>query len=369
MKRVVLLGGGHAHAYVLRMLIDQPLHDVQLTLVTPYDQHTYSGMLPGLVAGHYVVADVQIDVARLAAAAGATLVRARVTQLDAAQRRVGLADGATLEYDIASLNLGSLPNTAPVPGSAEHALAAKPFEAFLEGWNAVLAGPSRPGAAPLAVALVGAGAAGVELAMAIAYHLHALGRAAAVTLYSDRPMFSGALARRVHAALARSGVHLREPAAVARVEPGGVIVTHAPHATRERYDAVVWTAGAAPLPWLRATGLDTDPGGFVLVDDTLRSVSHPAVFAVGDCATLRDNPHPKSGVYAVRHGDFLARNLRYALAEVPLHRYRPQRRALALISCGARHAIADWSGWTAEGAWVWRWKDWLDQRWVRRFRI
>jgi len=366
MKRVVMLGGGHAHAYVLRMLIDEPLHDVRLTLVTPYDQHTYSGMLPGLVAGHYTVADVQIDVARLAAAAGAALVRGRVTQLDAAQRRVTLAGGATLEYDIASLNLGSLPNTAAVPGSEDNALAAKPFEPFLEGWNAVLA---RSSTAPLTVALVGAGAAGVELAMAITYRLATLGREGVVTLYSDRPMFSAALARRVRSALARSGVQLREPAAVARVEPGGVVVTQAPHATRERYDAVIWTAGAAPLPWLRTTGLETDAAGFVLVDDTLRSVSHPEVFAVGDCATLRDNPHPKSGVYAVRHGDFLARNLRYALAEALLHRYRPQRRALALISCGAQWAIADWSGWTAEGAWVWRWKDWLDRRWIRRFLI
>jgi len=369
MKRVVLLGGGHAHAYVLRMLIDAPLHDARLTLVTPYDQHTYSGMLPGLVAGHYAVADVQIDVARLAAAAGVELLRARVSALDAARRRVTLDDGGTLEYDFASLNLGSLPNTAPVAGSEVHALAAKPFEHFLEGWNALLARPPRPREAPLTVALVGAGAAGVELAMAIAHRLHTLGREAAVTLYSDRPMFQGALARRVRDALGRNGVSLREPEAVARLEADGVVVTRAPHATRERYDAVIWTAGAAPLPWLRATGLDTDAAGFVLVDDTLRSVSHPEVFAVGDCATLRDQPHPKSGVYAVRHGDFLARNLRYALAEVPLHRYRPQRRALALISCGARWAIADWSGLSAEGGWVWRWKDWVDRRWIRRFVI
>jgi len=363
MKRVVLLGGGHAHAYLLRMLIDAPLHDAQLTLVTPYDQHTYSGMLPGLVAGHYAVADVQIDVARLAAAAGVDVLRARVSALDAVRRRVTLDDGATLEYDLASLNLGSLPNTAPVPGSDVHALAAKPFEHFLEGWNALLA---RAGEVPLTVALVGAGAAGVELAMAIAYRLHTLGREAAVTLYSDRPMFAGALARRVRDALGRNGVSLREPEAVARLEPGGVVVTRS---SRERYDAVIWTAGAAPLPWLRATGLDTDDSGFVLVDDTLRSTSHPEVFAVGDCATLRAQPHPKSGVYAVRHGDFLARNLRYALAEVPLHRYRPQRRALALISCGGQWAIADWGGLSAEGAWVWRWKDWVDRRWIRRFVI
>jgi selenide,water dikinase len=361
MKRVVLLGGGHAHAYLLRMLLGEPLAETRLTLVTPYDKHTYSGMLPGLVAGHYAVEDVQIDVARLAAAAGVELLRTQVVGLDADARRVQLADGTTLEYDFASLNLGSLPNTAPVPGSEIHALAAKPFEHFLEGWNALLA---RPGDAPLAVALVGAGAAGVELAMAIAHRFGALGRKGSVTLYSDRPMFGGALARRVAAALARSGVELREPEAVARLEADGVVVTRG---SRACYDAVIWTAGAAPLPWLRATGLDTDTAGFVQVDATLRSLSHPEVFAVGDCATLRDHPHPKSGVYAVRHGDFLARNLRYALAEVPLHRYRPQQRALALISCGARYAIADWSGWTAEGAWVWRWKDWLDRRWVQRF--
>lgn len=363
MKRVVLLGGGHAHAYLLHMLVGEPLADARLTLVTPYDKHTYSGMLPGLVAGHYALEDVQIDVARLAAAAGAEFIRDEVTGLDAAARRVQLADGATLEYDFVSLNLGSLPNTAPVPGSETQGLAAKPFERFLDGWRSLLAQPQE---VPLAVALVGAGAAGVELAMAIAHRLAALGRMESVVLYSDRSMFEAALGRRVRAALARSGVALREPEAVTRLEPGGVVVTRA---SRERYDAVVWTAGAAPLPWLRATGLDTDAAGFVRIDDTLRSVSHPEVFAVGDCATLRDAPHPKSGVYAVRHGDFLARNLRYALAGVPLHRYRPQHRALALLSCGAQWAIADWGGLTAEGAWVWRWKDWLDRRWVRRFRI
>jgi len=361
MKRVVLLGGGHAHAFVLRALIDEPLPHSQLTLVTPYAHHTYSGMLPGLVAGHYAVADVQIDVARLAAAVGAEWRCAQATALDAAQRRVTLDDGTTLEYDIASLNLGSLPNTAVVPGSAQHALAAKPFETFLDGWNALL---GRAGEAPIAVALAGAGAAGVELAMAVAHRLDGLGRKGAVTLYSDRPMFRGALARRVHAALARCGVRLREPEAVTRVEPDGVVVTRA---GSERYDAVIWTAGAAPLPWLGASGLDTDAVGFVQVDDMLRSTSHPEVFAVGDCATLRDHPHPKSGVYAVRHGDYLARNLRYALAEVPCQRYHPQRRALALLSCGTRRAIVDWSGWTTEGAWVWRWKDWIDRRWIARF--
>jgi selenide,water dikinase len=117
------------------------------------------------------------------------------------------------------------------------------------------------------------------------------------------------------------------------------------------------------LPWLRESGLAVDKRGFVLVDEQLRSVSHAEVFAVGDCATLRDAPHPKSGVYAVRHAPVLAMNLRGAQA-----RFVPQRRALSLLSCGARYAIAEWGGVSWEGAWVWRWKDRIDRRWVESFR-
>jgi selenide,water dikinase len=131
----------------------------------------------------------------------------------------------------------------------------------------------------------------------------------------------------------------------------------------EAFDLVIWTAGAFAPPWLRESGLAVDERGFILVDDQLRSVSHPEVLAAGDCATLRDAPHPKSGVYAVRHAPVLAANLRGAS-----RRYVPQRRALMLLSCGARYAIADWGGFSWEGAWVWRWKDRIDRRWVEGFR-
>jgi len=188
--------------------------------------------------------------------------------------------------------------------------------------------------------------------MAVAYRA-----AAAVTLYSDRP----AVGPRVARALERNGVTLHFNTPVTAVEPGPAVLASN---TRESFDLLIWTAGAAPLPWLRNSGLATDAQGFVLVDDKLRSVSHPEVFAAGDCATLRDAPHPKSGVYAVRHGKVLAQNLRGG----ELRSYVPQRRALALISCGSRYAIADWNGLSAEGAWAWRWKDRIDRRWIAGFR-
>jgi len=326
-KRVLLVGGGHAHAWVLREGIPG-----DVTLVTPYPHHTYSGMLPGFIAGHYRLEEIRIDVAALAARAGVKLVLGRVASLDADRRIVRLDDGAALPYDVASLDVGS-DSAAP-----DYALAAKPFETFMEQW---LEAKDRV----RTLAVVGGGAAGVEMAMAVAHRANAR-----VTLYSDRPMFRAGLARRIARQLARTGVELR--AGVAFQER-----------MREGYDLVIWTAGAAALPWLRHSGLMVDERGFVLVDDTLRSVSHPEVFAAGDCATLRDVPHPKSGVYAVRHAPVLAANLGGAD-----RRYVPQRRALALISCGERFAIADWNGLSVEGAWVWRWKDRIDRRWVEGFR-
>lgn len=324
MKRVLLIGGGHAHAWVLLRGLDG-----DATLVTPYPHHTYSGMLPGFVAGHYRLEEIRIDLAALAARAGVKLVLGRVAALDAARRAVRLEDGSELQYDLASLDVGA---EAGAPG---YALAAKPFEPFMEQWLEV-----KDRARTIAV--VGGGAAGMEMAMAAACRTNAR-----VTVFSDRPMFRPGLAERIARQLAHNNVQLRKAAYAG-----------------EAFDLVIWTAGAAALPWLRESGLATDERGFVLVDARLRSVSHAEVFAAGDCATLRDSPHPKSGVFAVRHAAVLAANLGGAD-----RRYAPQRRALALLSCGARYAIADWGGVSWEGAWVWRWKDRIDRRWVERFRL
>jgi selenide, water dikinase len=360
-KQLLLLGGGHAHAFVLRSLIGAPVAGARVTLVTPNRHHLYSGMLPGLVAGHYALGECVIDLARLAARAGAAVVYDRVAALDPRRRTARLERGGELEYDVASLNLGSLPNFAGVPGAAERALAAKPFEPFVAAWEALRA---RGRSQTLRVAVAGGGAAGVELAMAMAHALAAGGRPGGIELYADRPAFAPRLGRRVARALARAGVALHPSTAVDAVEPGPVVRAAG---ARRSYDALVWATGAAPHPWLAATGLTLDPSGFVLVDDRLRSISHPQLFAGGDTATLLGASLPKSGVYAVRQGAVLARNLRRALESRPLESYAPQRRALALISCGARYAIAAWDGLAAEGHWVWRWKDRIDRRWIAAF--
>lgn len=342
MKRILLAGAGHAHLAVLRALKEEPLHGARFALVSPRAKQLYSGMLPGVVAGHYRRHEAEIDVARLAEAAYAELIEGAVAKLDPRRRLVTLQDGAELEYDVLSLNVGSR-IAPPIPGAAL-AVPAKPFDAFFERLkDATLA----------RVAIAGAGAAGTELAMALRY------RGAAVTLYSEQGELTPERAR---AAVRRMGIDLRPGMPVTALEPGPVVVSGS---SRQAFDLVILATGASPLPWLRASGLACDEAGFVQVTDTLQSASHAEVFAAGDCAALAPQPVPKSGVYALRQGETLAQSFRRVVAGEPPLPYRPQRHALLLLSCGRRYAIATRGPWSAEGRWAWWWKNRIDRRWIR----
>jgi selenide,water dikinase len=339
-KHVLLVGAGHAHAWLLAALAQTPIRGVRITLVSPYPRQIYSAMLPGVIAGHYRRSEAEFDVAGLAERAYAGFLPGEVVRLDAERRVATLADGRSLAYDIASLNAGSRTDLS-VPGAAEFALPVKPFERLLERLRVI----SR-------VAIAGGLAAGAELAMALAY------RGGAITLYSEAASFPPRLTERIERALRKRGVDYRPGMRIDALEPGPVVVAGR---ARQQFDLVLWATGAAPLPWLANSGLALDARGFVQVDQSLRSVSHPDVFVVGDCAALGE---AKSGVHAVRHGRVLEQNLRNVLLGWPMYPYAPQPRALLLLTCGRRYAIAARGNWSSEGFSVWWWKNWIDRRWM-----
>jgi selenide,water dikinase len=338
-KRILLAGAGHAHAVVLASLVRSPLYGGSITLVSPRARQLYSGMLPGVVAGHYRAAQASIDVAGLAARAYAEFIEDSIVAIDPARRSVTLSGGQSVGYDVLSLNVGSRVELS-APGAAEHAVPVKPFENLLER-------QARH------VAIAGGGAAGVELAMALRH------RGAEVTVFSERDAFAGDAARRITRALKRRGVDYRRGMRADAIEPGPVVVSGS---ARQQFDLVLWAGGAAPLPLLAQSGLALDEQGCVRVDETLRSVSHPDVLAAGDCAALGE---AKSGVHAVRQGAVLADNLRCLVSGMRLQPYRPRDKALLILTCGARYAIAMRGEWSAEGRWVWWWKNAIDRRWLR----
>lgn len=366
-QRILLVGGGHSHVEVLRRFALRPDPRVALTLVSPEPGTAYSGMLPGLVAGLYTRAETHIALRPLAHWAGARFLTDRVEALDLYTKTAAMADGVREPFDLVSLDVGSVPDDR-VAGARAHAIGVKPVPDFLAAWERMqldaAAGTLRT------IAVVGGGAAGVEIVLAMHARLAgALGAGAPrFALITDRPHLlpehPPAVRARFGRILVERGVvlHLDSPATA--VEPGAVVVAHG---RRIAADRIVWAVAASAPPWLAASGLACDGRGFVRVDAALRSPSHPFVFAAGDCATQIGQPRPKSGVFAVRQGPPLAANLRSAAHGTPPTPYVPQRRALALITTGGRHAIASRGPFVAEGAWVWRWKDRIDRRFMAKY--
>lgn len=361
-RDLVLLGGGHAHALALRMLAMVPPAGLRMTLVSDTAFAPYSGMLPGLVAGHYEFDETHVDLRRFCAARGVRFVEAAATGIDIGARRVLLADRPALEYDLLSINTGAQPELDSVPGAREFAVPVKPVGSFYRRWQSL---EQRLRERPdHHIVVVGGGAGSVELALAMR---HRLGAGPRITLLCGDELLaaynSGARAL-VQRQLAARAVECREHTRVVAVAAGRVA-----SATGESldYDELVWCTGVVPPDWLRTTGLPLDERGFIQLEDTLQVVGHPGVFAAGDVAVQVANPRPRAGVYAVRQAPVLARNLAAAAAGRALRSHRPQRRFLSLLSLGERSAVADRGLFRAGGAWVWRWKDRIDRRFMAQF--
>jgi selenide,water dikinase len=367
MKRLLLLGGGHAHVFVMRDFGAAPPPATRVTVLSRAPFTPYSGMLPGLLAGLHRLEDSHIDLAWLAGETGCEFIAAEATEIRPTAREVKCADGSTFGYDLLSVDTGSTPAIDGVPGAREHALPVKPVDRFLAEWQRI---EKRVAAGEyLRLAIVGGGAGGVELLLSLQHRLQVAAAGNArfllVTDQSDiltthnrtvRNIFRGVLAARQ--------VEVLPGHEVVGVEPGAL---HCAGGVRIEADVAVWVTTAAAPAWIADAGLATDHRGFMAVDNSLRSISHSDIFGAGDVATMVDHPRPKSGVQAVRQGPPLARNLRLALSGAPLSQYVPQRSALALIGTGDRHAVASWGPLAAKGKWVWWWKNYIDRRWMRKY--
>jgi selenide,water dikinase len=369
LKDLVLVGGGHAHVHVLKNFGMRPMPGVRLTLIGRDVETPYSGMIPGFVAGHYTFEECHIDLAKLTGFAGARLIHAEAIGIDRLEKCVLLRGRPPLAYDLLSLDVGSTPSIGGIPGAKECATPVKPIAELGRKWLAFLE-RIRGHRGPLRIVVVGGGAGGVELALAIDHRLRREVPQAqiAMNLVTKGEILEGqapAAQTRTRNILACRHIHLIEHDSVTSITQDAVLL-----ASNERLesDSVFVVTEAGAQEWFRKTGLALDPRGFVAVEPTLRTVSDASIFAVGDCATVLAHPRPKAGVFAVRQGPPLAENLRRALLGQPLKPFTPQRRGLSIIGTADGRALAMRGAWAAEGKWAWRWKDWIDRRWMRGYR-
>ena len=357
----MLAGGGHAHVEVLRSLAMKPVPGLRLTLISRSRTAIYSGMVPGYVAGQYSLADISVNLDRLCVLGGHRLIIGEIEGLDPVAGRFHLAGRPAIGFDSASINVGSSPDLDALPGAREHATPVKPIEGFARRFALVEQNPDAG-----RIALIGGGAGGVELALALSArfperrfdlidrHPHLLHRLPASA--------SRWAARRLQA----RGVGLHLGQGVSAMTAEGPLLQDG---TVLKADLSLIVTGSKAPAWIGASGLKTDDRGFMTVDAALRSVSHPAISAAGDCADYSAFPREKAGVFAVRAGPGLADNLRRTAQDQAHRALTMQRRGLQLIGDGKGAALAIWGGLTLTrpGAALFRWKDRIDRLWMTRY--
>lgn len=369
-RHVLLVGGGHAHAVALRQLAKHSTaSSIRLSLVSPSTHNLYSGALPGVIAGHWPAEAIGVPLQPLCDAAGVQFIQGKVTALDPDARTVILETGAKIAFDLASLDIGSGIRPLAIPGSDDNVIAIRPIAPFLEQWQSTLYRMKKGSVSP-SVIVIGAGLAGIEVALAIHYRLQQEGMSVRrVHLVDTAEDIAGssahALRRRLAAALRQADVGFKLQTRIQSVQDSTVTLS-----TGEDIETalVINCAGSAPHGWVSQTGLNT-VAGRVEVDACLRSTSHPHVWAAGDTSYFKPEPLAPAGVFAVRAGPVIAENIRRYTEITPLSEYHPQSDYLKLISLGGQRAVAEKFGFTLQGDWVWYLKKFIDFSFLREHSL
>jgi selenide,water dikinase len=360
-RTIALIGGGHAHVEVLRQLALTPPIDADFALFNPSPSVWYSGMLPGVIAGHYTANEAKVNLWALCQRARVRFFESSVTAVSATNAVLEASHGERHQFDLASLDIGSVSRPLPTAPGA-YVVTVKPIEPML----AAITEFDSVRAAGLVVRVVGGGAAAVEVALALAFRWRGVKNRRVSIVTAERLMHG--FPRRVRALALRAcrqdGVEVLENSPVEHIEPTRIRLTSGRLIDTQ---LTVLATGYAPAPLLERTDLTRTNDGSVHVSRTLQSTSHPIVFAAGDCAHPTGASVPKSGVYAVRQGPLLAANILAQLGGGALQEYRHNGNSLMLLSLGEQRAIATRNGLAMCGDWVWRWKDRIDRAWMNKY--
>lgn len=375
-RTLVLLGIGHTNAHVMRQWISDPIADCRLVCVSIFPTATYSGMLPGTLAGQFDDGEMRIDLETFAEHAGAELVRGHASGIDLDSGQLLFSDRDPIQFDVLSIGVGST-----LAGLAQHRdsrtlVPIKPMQTFLTRLDAridqAVGAASRDAESVVRLAVVGGGVAGVEVALCLQQHV--LGARSdhrfEITLHHASDRIANGLRRRtvrlLESLLRERRIEVRYDSEVTDVRDSAVITSDG---SEHAADVVVWATGAAPPSVLAEFPLEKDQRGFLATTSTLQSKTDARIFAVGDCGTIIDSPSPKAGVYAVRQSPILWHNIHAFLRGGVLNRYRPQQDYLKLINTGKRKAVMEYGWLSLQAGWCWHLKTWIDKRFVQNYQF
>lgn len=361
-NNIVLVGGGHTHALFLKRLQQRFLRDAQITLLSASRYTAYSGMLPGVISGHYSPESAHIDLQRLALESGCDFKEGVVCQLDPDTQRVTLATDERIDYDLLSINTGST-QSGFIAGP--QCLSIKPVQPFLHWLYRDLPEQLKGRTSPFELVIVGAGAAGVETALALKHRYQQ--QSVNIHLVSSGKVLAGhspAVQKMGLAELVEKSIKVHPDFKVSTFDKHRILSERG----ESLYcDQLILATSASAHPWPSEAGLATDERGFIVVNDSLQSISHSNVFAAGDVASIHGVDVPRSGVIAVRQAPVLFHNIASTLLAKPLKPFRTRQHSLALLSCADGKAMASRGWFRAKGRAVWHWKDLIDRQFMKQF--
>lgn len=391
MRHLLLLGAGHAHIYLLQNLAtmakNAQLPPLKISLVSPHANTYYSGMIPGFIAGHYHLEECAIHIPALLKNSDIQWYPCHAEAIDLAAKKVLLDNHEYLSFDLLSIDTGAGLDQhlleQRLPGASTYGISLRPLETLAQKWpdivqsltNKSISSRSEPMKAPI-ISVVGGGAAAFEIACSLANRFPT----ASLHLFSGLQGVGANYPRNVQLAMLKQLQHLgielhtqkvfklhAQSIEVGESDSNNILETNNKKSKLTMVSHMTWLAMGSMAPaWLKNSGLALDAQGFIQVNCFQQSVSCSDVFAAGDVASRIDQDHPRSGVYAVRAGPALARNIILYLKGETLIPHQLPSTTLNLLACGRTYGIANYGSYCLQGSWVWHWKNWIDRRFMKK---
>ena len=366
-KNLVLIGGGHSHILLLKKMGMKPIKGLNITLVTPDPELVYTGMLPAAILGAYSFDQIKIDLIKLSKFAKCRIVFSYVNKINLDRKEIHLGERTPIEFDMLSLDIGINYQLNNIPGSEKFSIPVKPFDNFIYNWNKFVLNLKASVNIPK-LSIIGAGAAGCELALCINYKIKSLGLKPIINLI-DKNDIAGNLPNKaknkILKLLNENNIRLLDNINISHINKGRI---HCEDGEIISSDLILSAAGGKPQNWLSETGLYLEEG-FISINQCLQSTSHDFVFAAGDCASIVSNPNQKAGVFAVRAAPFLYQNIRNYISSKKLIKYNPQKFFLQALTIDNKKALLFWGNFFLYGTLPWIFKDFIDRSFVNKFYI
>ncbi|WP_408011367.1 FAD-dependent oxidoreductase [Pseudalkalibacillus sp. A8] len=362
MKKLLLVGGGHAHLYVIKQLQRYTIPNVEVTLISPDCYQYYSGMMSGFIEGLYELYEIRINLKDLAQRSQINWVKDKVMAIHPNERKIVTGKGDLYDYDVISFDIGSLTRGLELPRVSEFATLIKPNYHFPDAITNTEVAEK--------IVIVGGGAAGIEISLALKARRQKQGIRTEITLISSGELLASEnkrISRKIEKIILGKGIKLVKGETVQEVQSRALFTSSN---TRVVYDKLIWLTGPKAPGLFKESQLPTDEQGYLLVKDTLQVEKYPSIFGTGDCITL-DNHRDlaKTGVYAVRQGPVLFNNILEFVNNSDKREYfRPQRHFIAILSTGNRQGFLIYRGRGYSGRWAWHLKKWIDRRFINKYQ-